>query len=98
LLLRFGNDIRTVVCAAATMPEAAVLQHRTGRAQVRFSYLDGHVEAVALAQTSRSRLLDAAALAAVQRAHYPPPPPPLRGHRLPLLVWIDFSLRPASPG
>ncbi len=98
LLLRFGNDIQSVVRAAAAMPEAAVLQHRTGRAQVRFAYLDGHVEAVALAQTSRSRLLDDAAVAAVQRAHYPPPPPPLRGRRLPLLVWIDFSVRPASPG
>lgn len=98
LLLRFGNDIQAAVRAAATMPEAAILQHRTGRAQVRFSYLDGHAEALALAQTSRSRLLDDAALAAVRRAHYPPPPAPLRGRRLKLLVWIDFSVRPGLPG
>jgi protein TonB len=98
VMLRFRNDIQAVVRAAATMPEAAVLQHRSGRAQVRFSYLDGQVGAVELAQTSRSRVLDDAALAAVRRAHYPPPPPPLRGRRLTLLAWIDFALRPASPG
>jgi protein TonB len=96
ILVRFADTLQATVRAAAAMPEAAVRQHREGRAQVRFAYLDGHVEQVAVAQSSRSRVLDDAALAAVQQAHYPPPPPQLRGRKLPLLVWIDFSL-PAPP-
>jgi len=98
VLLRFTADVHAVVQAAATMPRAAALQHREGRTQVRFAYLDGHVEAVAVAQSSRSRLLDDAALAAVQRAHYPPPPATLRGRRLTLLEWIDFRIATPAPG
>jgi protein TonB len=96
VLLRFTGDIHAVVQAAATMPRAAVSQHREGRTQVRFAYLDGRVEAVAVVQSSRSRLLDDAALAAVQQAHYPAPPAPLRGRRLTLLEWIDFRIAPRA--
>jgi TonB family protein len=51
-----------------------------------------------LAQSSASRLLDDAALSAVQTARYPAPPPQLRGRKLSLVVWIDFHLGGASPG
>ncbi len=88
----FATQVQQVVRAASVMPQAALLQHRTGRAQVRFAYLDGQVRDVAVQQSSRSRLLDDAALTAVRSAHYPRPPPLLRGRLLPLLVWIDFRL------
>lgn len=76
----------------AVMPPAAIRQHRDGRAQLRFSYLDGTVDSIAVAQSSESRLLDAAAVQAVRAAHYPAPPAGLRGRRLALQVWIDFRL------
>jgi TonB family protein len=98
LIGHFTNDIQAVVRAAAVMPAAARRQHREGRAQVRFDYLDGNVHGVALAQSSASRLLDDAALSAVQTARYPAPPPQLRGRKLSLVVWIDFHLGGASPG
>ncbi len=79
------------------MPAAAIRQHRNGRAQLRFSYLDGAVDSVAVARSSESRLLDDAAVQAVRAAHYPAPPAGLRGHRIALQVWIDFQLR-SSPG
>jgi protein TonB len=81
----------------ATMPPAAIRQRREGRAQVRFSYVNGAVDSIALAQSSQSRLLDDAALQAVRLAAYPAPPPVLHGRRLALLLWIDFRLQ-GSPG
>jgi protein TonB len=98
LLAHFTRDIQAVVRAAAVMPAAARRQHREGRAEVRFDYLDGTVQGVALAQSSASRVLDDAALAAVRTARYPAPPPQLRGRKLSLVVWVDFHLAAASPG
>ena len=92
LLARLQASIDQAVHQAAFMPEAARRQHREGRAQVRFNYIDGAVAAVALAHSSQSRLLDDAALAAVRTGRYPAPPPPLRGRLLTLSVWIDFHL------
>jgi periplasmic protein TonB len=82
------------VQAASSMPEAAKRQHREGRARLRFTYLDGTVDNVALVESSQSKILDDAALAAIRRAHYPPVPAIARGKRLNLLVWIDFRLSP----
>jgi protein TonB len=95
-LTQFAGSIQAAVQAAASMPAAARRQHREGRAQVRFSYLDGAVAEVTLARSSESRVLDDAALAAVIRARYPAPPPPLRGHKIPMAVWVEFHLAQAS--
>jgi TonB family protein len=81
----------------AVMPMAAIRQRREGRAQLRFSYMDGAVDDIAVAQSSQSRLLDDAAVRAVRAARYPAPPPALRGRRMALQVWIDFRLA-SSPG
>jgi TonB family protein len=84
--------IDQAVRAAAVMPAAARRQHREGRAQVAFMYVDGTVSAVALLRSSQSMVLDAAALHAVQGAKYPLPPASLRGHKLSLSLWVNFLM------
>jgi TonB family protein len=93
---RLQTEISDAVRAASHMPEAAVRQHRQGRARVAFTYMDGFVQAASVAESSTSRLLDDAALLAVRTAQYPAPPPQARGHRLSMLVWIDFRIAPAG--
>jgi TonB family protein len=86
--------IRDAVRAATLYPAVARQMHREGRAQVAFAYVDGAVRDIALIQSSRSNLLDEAALAAVRRATYPRPPAGLEGVRLALEVWVNFGLEP----
>jgi periplasmic protein TonB len=97
-MAQLKDSIHAAVQALAVMPTAARRQHREGRAEVRFSYLDGAVAEVALAQSSQSRLLDDAALTAVARARYPAPPAPLRGHKLPMVLWIEFHMASSADG
>jgi len=96
-IARLQAEIGRAVQAAARMPETARRQRRVGSAQIAFGYLDGAVNAVRIVKSSQSRVLDDAALQAVQQAHYPTPLPATHGRRLALLVWIDFRLAP-SPG
>jgi len=91
-LTGFKTQVDAAVRAAAAMPEAARRQHRTGDARVRFRYLDGAVDQVEIIESSQSHLLDDAAITAVRAAHYPVPPADIRGHRLELLVRIDFGM------
>jgi protein TonB len=86
--------IDRAVQAAAFMPDAAKRQHREGRARLRFTYRDGVVDGIEVVESSQSRILDDAALAAVRHAHYPAAPSAARGRRLTLLVWIDFRVVP----
>src|SRR5277367_5038327 len=95
-IAQFTGSIHAAVQAAAVMPPAARRQHREGRAEVRFSYLDGAVAEIALAQSSQSRLLDDAALAAVARARYPASPPPLLGQKIPMVLGVEFQMAAAS--
>jgi TonB family protein len=64
---------------------------------LRFNYVNGAVDSIAVAQSSQSRVLDDAAVRAVRAARYPAPPESLRGRRLAMLLWIDFRLA-SSPG
>lgn len=84
--------IREAVRAATVYPAVARQMHREGRAQVAFAYVDGAVQGVSLIQSSRSGLLDEAALSAVRRAAYPRPLPGMSGMRLALEVWVNFGL------
>ncbi len=84
--------IRQAVQDAAIYPAAARLQHRQGRAQVQFDYLNGTVATLAIAQSSQSTTLDAAALSAVTHARMPPPPPEIGPQTRTMLVWVQFSL------
>ena len=96
-MARLQAEIDRAVQAAARMPEAARRQRREGSAQIAFGYLDGAVDAVHIVKSSQSRVLDDAAMQAVQQAHYPAPVPAARGRRLALQLWVDFRLAP-PPG
>ncbi len=98
LLAGLAAQIDHAVRSAAVMPEAARRQHREGRTQVRFTYRDGSIIEVALAQSSQSRLLDEAALHAVRAAAYPAPPALLRGRAMPMLLWIEFRMQGDAQG
>jgi protein TonB len=84
--------IRRAVQDAAIYPASARLLHRDGRAQVRFDYDRGTIEAASIAQSSHVDALDNAALAAVTRAAFPAPPPELGPQNLTMLVWVQFTL------
>jgi protein TonB len=84
--------IHQAVQAALVYPPAARMMRLAGRTQIRFEYEDGAARAVLIARSSRSDLLDDAALAAVRRAAMPPVPQALRGCDLNLLVWVDFGI------
>jgi TonB family protein len=96
-LARLRGAISEAVRAVAEMPLSARLQRRAGRAQVGFAYQDGTVADATLLQSSQSRVLDQAALTAVMRARYPSPPATLRGRRLSLQVWVDFTIGAQTP-
>jgi len=96
-LAQLETRIDQAVRAAATMPPVAIRQRLECRAQVRFDYTDGAVDGVQVVQSSQSRVLDDAAIRAVQHASYPSAPAFLRGRRLGLQVWINFRVA-ASPG
>jgi len=85
--------IREAVRAAAAYPAVARQMRREGRAQIGFAYIDGAVQEIALIHSSRSDLLDEAALTAVRKATYPLPPPGMTGVRLALEVWVSFGLK-----
>ena len=84
--------IRDAVQAAMHYPAAARMMNVTGRARVQFYYRSGSVADLSLVQSSGTPMLDKAALAAAQAAHYPPAPAPIEGRLLRLLVWVEFNL------
>lgn len=86
----FRSAVRDAVQAAVHYPYAARMAHVTGKAQVSFSYIDGRVSNPAILVSSGYRMLDQAALAAVNTAAYPPPPRDLAGKPLVFLVWVRF--------
>jgi protein TonB len=95
---RLEASIRQSVQNAAVYPAAARMQHREGRARVAFTYSDGAVSSVALAASSGSSMLDAAALDAVRRAFMPRAPSAIGRRMLSLLVWVRFGLVAAGDG
>jgi protein TonB len=82
--------IREAVQAAAHYPAAARMMGVTGRARVQLDYRDGAADGPSLAQSSGMPILDRAALAAAQRAHYPATPRELAGRLMHFLVWVEF--------
>ncbi len=92
----FEAKVQSAVQEAASYPAIARMQHRQGRARVRFTYADGHEMDAALVVSSNSAALDHAALAAVQRATLPAPPTQIAARRLDMMVWVSFTLTSAT--
>ncbi len=84
--------IHQAVQEAVVYPSAARAMHMEGRTQVRFDYTDGTVSQVDVADSSRSAMLDRAAVAAVRRAALPRAPGEIGSRTLALLVWVDFRM------
>ena len=82
--------IREAVQAAVQCPAAARMMGQSGKAGVAFDYRDGAVlGGPQLARSSGTRVLDIAALAAVQTARYPAAPPEVLNQVMHLLVWVE---------
>ena len=92
-LAGFAGQVQRAVQAAAVYPPVARRMNVQGRVQVSFAFESGTVSSVAVARASQSSMLDRAAQAAVRNAAYPRAPGPV-ARRLPMMVWVDFSLRP----
>lgn len=82
--------VRVAIQAATRYPASARMMGLAGRARVMLDYRSGAVANPALAQSSGAPILDEAALAAVQSAHYPPAPPEIADRLLRLIVWVEF--------
>ena len=83
--------MRKAVRAALVYPPAARMAGQKGQVRVAFSYLDGQVSGVAVAIGSGLPMLDRAAVATVEAAHYPPPPPAMASRPLRLTIAVDFD-------
>ena len=82
--------IREAVQAVVHCPAAARMMHRSGIARVAFDYRDGALTgSPQLAGSSGTPMLDDAAIAAVNRAHYPLPPPEQANRVLRLVISVE---------
>lgn len=90
----YFDMVRLRIESKKNYPSSARMRQVEGRVRVRFTIReDGSVEAVAVAESSRSRALDDAALDAVKAsAPFPRPPRHLFSEDLPLEITILFEL------
>ncbi len=77
-------------------PAAAQMAHETGVLYITFTYLNGVVTDISLAQSSGFPLLDQAGLQAARIAQYPPPPPGFAGRTYSVTVSVIFQLAAPS--
>jgi protein TonB len=94
----FRMAMRSAVQSVANevYPQAAQMAHQIGSPEVTFTYCDGHVTNIALAQSSGYPLLDDAALHAARIAHYPPPPDGFAGRTYYVTVAVIFQMAAPS--
>jgi len=90
---RFRAAMQRAVSAAAKQmyPAAAEMAHETGQPEVSFTYLNGVISNVSLAQSCGFPLLDAAALQVVRNTTYPPPPADFVNHVFTTEVIVQFQ-------
>lgn len=77
-------------------PAAAQIAHETGVPYITFTYLNGVVTDISLAQSSGYPLLDQAALQAARIAQYPAPPTGFAGRTYSVTVSVIFQLAAPS--
>jgi periplasmic protein TonB len=87
----FQARLRDAVQAAVRYPNAARIMRLTGHVRLGFAYQDGTISSPHVVQSSGQRMLDDAALAALNSAAFPAPPPELKGHLLNLEIVVTFA-------
>ncbi|MDE8346056.1 MAG: energy transducer TonB [Acidocella sp.] len=94
----FQADIKRAVQSVVDQvyPQAAQMAHEIGTPSVTFTYLDGRVTNIELAQSSGFPLLDQAALQAARIAPYPAPPPGFAGRSYQITIAVIFELAAPS--
>lgn len=93
-LAAFTARVQAAVQQAASYPMAARRSHAEGRVQVGFDYAGGVAANPTVLVSSRTPMLDKAAIKALVSARYPEPPAALGGHKVRLVVWVDFRMSP----
>ena len=88
----FTAQVQQAVQDAATYPPTARTMRMQGRVEVGFDYRDGAARDPRIVHTSRSGLLDRAALLAVSTARYPRLTGPAGLQSLPLVITVAFTL------
>jgi len=87
----FQARLRDAVQAAVRYPNAARIMRLTGHVRLGFAYQDGTISSPHVVQSSGQRMLDDAALTALNSAAFPDPPPELKGHLLNLEIVVTFA-------
>ncbi|NNM81317.1 MAG: TonB family protein [Burkholderiales bacterium] len=86
----FLGEVRASVQSVVRTPYAAKIAHLTGRTEVAFTYRDRQVSNPSVVVSSNYRMLDEAAIEAVNAANYPAPPKEFAGKTLRFTVWVRF--------
>lgn len=87
----FEAKLRDAVQAAVRYPSAARIMRLTGHVRLGFVYQDGAMSNPRVVQSSGQKMLDDAALAALNSTSFPAPPVELKGHVLNLEIVVTFS-------
>ncbi len=86
----FLGEVRASVQSVVRTPNAAKIAHLTGSTEVAFTYRDRQVSNPSVLVSSNYRMLDEAAIEAVNAANYPAPPKEFAGKTLRFTVWVRF--------
>ncbi|CAE6931783.1 hypothetical protein R69927_07197 [Paraburkholderia domus] len=87
----FEAKLRDAVQAAVRYPSAARIMRLTGHVRLGFVYQDGAMSNPRVVQSSGQKMLDDAALAALNSTSFPAPSVELKGHVLNLEIVVTFS-------
>jgi periplasmic protein TonB len=87
----FQARLRDAVQAAVRYPNAARIMKLRGHVRLGFGYLDGTISNPHIVQSSGQKMLDEAALTALNSTSFPAPPPELKGHPLNLEIVVTFA-------
>ncbi|CAB3762130.1 TonB family protein [Paraburkholderia humisilvae] len=87
----FQARLRDAVQAAVRYPSAARIMRLSGHVRLGFMYQDGAISNPHVVQSAGQKMLDDAALAALNDASFPVPPPELKGHLLNLEIVVTFA-------
>lgn len=94
----FKSAVRDAIRDATVVPKDTLLYgfHGTNDPEVSFEYVNGKVSNVKILKSSDDWQIDAAAITAVETAHYPPPPNGYKNKKIEMQLFVNFGTY--SPG